>query len=79
MARRPGCALQDGIYLDSKMTNIPYSDVLQQMFGENAVQDSACVPIVTRSYEESYMREVFAASEEAAAANVSLWPSIPHS
>jgi hypothetical protein len=65
LARRPGCALQDGIYLDSIMTHIPYSDVLQQMFGGNAVQDSACVPIVTRAYEESYMREVFGATEEA--------------
>jgi hypothetical protein len=65
LARRPGCALQDGIYLDSIMTHIPYSDVLQQMFGGNTVQDSACVPIVTRAYEESYMREVFGATEEA--------------
>jgi hypothetical protein len=64
LARRPGCALQEGIYLDSIMTHIPYTDVLEQMFGGNAVTDSACVPVVTRAYEESYMREIMSASEE---------------
>ena len=65
LARRPGCALDEGIYLDSIMTHIPYVEVLQQMFGGNAVTDSACVPIVTRAYEESYMREVFSGVDEA--------------
>jgi hypothetical protein len=26
------------------------------MFGGNEVTDTACVPVVTRAYEESYMR-----------------------
>jgi hypothetical protein len=64
LARRPGCALQEGIYLDSIMTHIPYTDVLEQMFGGNAVTDSACVPVVTRAYEESYMRESMGVSED---------------
>ena len=64
LARKPGSALQEGIYLDSIMTHIPYMDVLEQMFGGNAVTDSACVPVVTRAYKESYMREVMGSSEE---------------
>jgi hypothetical protein len=64
LARRPGCALEEGIYLDSIMTHIPYVDVLQQMFGGSAMIDSACVPVVTRAYEESYMREVLSGVDE---------------
>jgi hypothetical protein len=64
LARRPGCALEEGIYLDSIMTHIPYVEVLQQMFGGSAVADSACVPVVTRAYEESYMREVLSGVDE---------------
>ena len=64
LARRPGCALQDGIYLDSIMTHIPYTDVLEQMFGGNEVTDTACVPVVTRAYEESYMREILGSNEK---------------
>jgi hypothetical protein len=64
LARRPGCALKEGIYLDSIMTHIPYTDVLEQMFGGNDVTDSACVPVVTRAYEESYMRETMDTGEE---------------
>ena len=64
LARRPGCALAEGIYLDSIMTHIPYKDVLEQMFGGNAITDSACVPVVTRAYEESYMREILNANEQ---------------
>jgi hypothetical protein len=63
LARRSGCALQEGIHLDSIMTHIPYVDVLQQMFGGNAVADSPCVPVVTRAYEESYMREAISGIE----------------
>lgn len=63
LARRPGSAIQEGIYLDSIMTHIPYVEVLQQMFGGSTVKDSACVPVVTRAYEESYMREVIGATE----------------
>jgi hypothetical protein len=63
LSRRPGCALDEGIHLDSIMTHIPYVDVLRQMFGGNAVKDSPCVPVVTRSYEESYMREVVTTTE----------------
>jgi hypothetical protein len=55
LARRPGCALEDGIYLDCIMTHIPYTDVLEQMFGGNEVTDSACVPVVTRG--ELYARD----------------------
>jgi len=64
LARRPGCALEEGIYLDSIMTHIPYVEVLQQMFGGSALTDSACVPVVTRAYEESYMREVLSGVDE---------------
>jgi len=64
LARRPGCALQEGIYLDSIMTHIPYTDVLEQMFGGNSVTETACVPVVTRAYEESYMRESMGISED---------------
>ena len=64
LSRRPGCALKEGIYLDSIMTHIPYTEVLEQMFGGNAVTDSACVPVVTRAYEESYMREIMGSNEE---------------
>jgi hypothetical protein len=64
LARRPGCALEEGIYLDSIMTHIPYVEVLQQMFGGSEVADSACVPVVTRAYEESYMREVLSGVDE---------------
>jgi hypothetical protein len=64
LARRPGCAIQEGIYLDSIMTHIPYVEVLQQMFGGSEVTDSACVPVVTRAYEESYMREVLGTVEQ---------------
>jgi hypothetical protein len=63
LARRSGCALEDGIHLDSIMTHIPYIDVLQQMFGGNAAKDSPCVPVVTRAYEESYMREAISGIE----------------
>ncbi|KAJ1466802.1 hypothetical protein T484DRAFT_1756348 [Baffinella frigidus] len=65
LSRRSGCALQEGIYLDSIMTHIPYADVLQQMFGGNAVTNSPCVPVVTRAYEESYMREALTGVESA--------------
>lgn len=64
LARRPGCALEEGIYLDSIMTHIPYVEVLQQMFGGSAISDTACVPVVTRAYEESYMREVLSGVDE---------------
>jgi hypothetical protein len=64
LARRPGCALEEGIYLDSIMTHIPYVEVLQQMFGGSALTDSSCVPVVTRAYEESYMREVLSGVDE---------------
>jgi hypothetical protein len=64
LARRPGCALEEGIYLDSIMTHIPYVEVLQQMFGGSALTDTACVPVVTRAYEESYMREVLSGVDE---------------
>ena len=65
LSRRAGCTLQDGIYLDSIMTHVPYAEVLQQMFGGNAVTDSTCVPVVTRAYEESYMREALSGIEGA--------------
>ena len=64
LSRRPGCALKEGIYLDSIMTHIPYTDVLEQMFGGNAATDSACVPAVTLAYEEGYMREIMGVNEE---------------
>ena len=64
-SRRSGSSLQDGIYLDSIMTHVPYAEVLQTMFGGNDIQDSACVPIVTRAYEESYMREALSGAESA--------------
>lgn len=64
LARRPGCAIQEGIYLDSIMTHIPYVEVLQQMFGGGEVTDTACVPVVTRAYEESYMREFVGVVEQ---------------
>ena len=64
-SRRSGYSLQDGIYLDSIMTHVPYAEVLQTMFGGNAVQDSTCVPVVTRAYEESYMREALSGVESA--------------
>ena len=64
LARRPGCAIEEGIFLDSIMTHIPYVEVLQQMFGGSEITDSACVPVVTRAYEESYMREALGAVEQ---------------
>jgi hypothetical protein len=64
LARRPGCALEDGIHLDSIMTHIPYVEVMEQMFGGTNVVDSASVPVVTRAYEESYMREVIGGVDE---------------
>ena len=63
LSRRPGCVTQEGIHLDSIMTHIPYIEVLQQMFGGTAVKNSPCVPVVTRSYEESYMREALSGVE----------------
>ena len=41
LARRPGCAIEEGIFLDSIMTHIPYVEVLQQMFGGSEITDSA--------------------------------------
>jgi len=64
LAQRPGCALSEGIYLDSIMTHIPYVDVLQQMFGGDSANIKPCVPLVTRAYEESYMREATGCLEE---------------
>ncbi|KAJ1482403.1 hypothetical protein T484DRAFT_1747618 [Baffinella frigidus] len=64
LARRPGCALVEGIYLDCIMTHIPYVDVLVQMFGGDSAIIKPCVPLVTRAYEESYMREVVRGGEE---------------
>ena len=63
-ARRPGWSLEEGIYLDSIITHNPYKDVLEQMFGGDSITDSACVPIVTRAYEKSYVREIFSANEQ---------------
>ena len=63
LGQKSGSALDEGIHLDSIMTHIPYADVLQQMFGGNTVSDTACVPVVTRSYEESFMREAISSSE----------------
>jgi hypothetical protein len=63
LARLSGCALQEGIHLDSIMTHIPYAEVLQQMFGGNSVKDTPSVPVVTRAYEESYMREALTGVE----------------
>ena len=64
-SRKSGCSLQDGIYLDSIMTHVPYAEVLQTMFGGNSVHDTTCVPVVTRAYEESYMREPLSGVESA--------------
>jgi hypothetical protein len=64
LSRRPGCALTEGIYLDSIMTHIPYVDVLVQMFGGDSATIKPCVPLVTRAYEESYMREVVGGGDE---------------
>ena len=64
LSRRPGCALSEGIYLDSIMTHIPYIEVLQQMFGGDSATSKPSVPLVTRAYEESYMREVVGSTEE---------------
>jgi hypothetical protein len=64
LSQRPGCALTEGIYLDSIMTHIPYVEVLQQMFGGDSATSKPSVPLVTRAYEESYMREVVGSTEE---------------
>ena len=64
LSRRPGSALSEGIYLDSIMTHIPYVEVLQQMFGGDSATSKPSVPLVTRAYEESYMREVAVSTEE---------------
>jgi hypothetical protein len=57
LALRPGCALTEGIYMDCILTHVPYENVLQQMFGGETDTKQPSVPLVTRAYEESYMRE----------------------
>ncbi len=58
------------ISLDHILSNIPYKDMLQDLFGLNAgdsrrVMSPLSIPVVTKSYEESFMREPMYESERA--------------
>jgi hypothetical protein len=58
------------ISLDHILSNIPYKDMLQDLFGLNAGDSRRgtsplSIPVVTKSYEESFMREPMYESERA--------------
>jgi hypothetical protein len=48
--------------IHSLISRLPYSQMLNQVFTDDA-NSSVVVPVVTRAYEESYMREVIHAHE----------------
>jgi hypothetical protein len=49
-------ATPEELQLDHVLSSVPYRDMLESLFGSVAGQPSA-LPIVTKAYEESYMRE----------------------
>jgi hypothetical protein len=49
-------ATPEELQLDHVLSSVPYRDMLESLFGSVTGQPSA-LPIVTKAYEESYMRE----------------------
>jgi len=45
--------------LDVILTRMPYRDILENLFGRDSY-DQPDVPVITRAYEEAFMREPFA-------------------
>jgi hypothetical protein len=55
-------AVSDGnneLDLDSILSRLPYRDILQNLFG-NAGGEQRAIPVITKVYEESFMRQPFA-------------------
>ena len=57
-----GCVEQDrSVNLDHILSKVPYKDMLRDLFGSNASTTEGyrapCIPVVSRAYEESYMRQ----------------------
>lgn len=63
---RIGSDLQDSyeLDLDHVLSRVPYKQILQDLFGAPGnVQSPADIPVVTRVYEEQFMREPYNSSE----------------
>jgi hypothetical protein len=56
----PGVYIKDCIQLQSIVSNVSFVDTMQQMFKFESGKGTQCnIPIITRQYEEMYMRESF--------------------
>jgi hypothetical protein len=63
-------AVAAALELDSILSRVPYREMLEELFGGTGRLPVA-VPVVTRAYEESFMRSVAAAGERACAMGAS--------
>jgi hypothetical protein len=49
-------AIPEELHLDHVLSSVPYQDMLESLFG-GITQDAPSLPLITKAYEESYMRE----------------------
>ena len=49
-------AIPEELMLDHVLSSVPYQDMLESLFG-GITQDAPSLPLITKAYEESYMRE----------------------
>ena len=45
------------INLDPILSSLPYKDLVENLFGSKSNCSAGAVPVVTKAYEESFMRE----------------------
>lgn len=49
-------AIPEELQLDHVLSSVPYQDMLESLFG-GITQDAPSLPLITKAYEESFMRE----------------------
>lgn len=49
--------MEELMNFDSVLSTVPYQQILQNLFGGNSEAVLKDIPVITRSYEESFMRE----------------------
>jgi len=56
-AQKPGCSIESGIYLEGILSFFSYHELLTNMFSKGLDDTKNSIPLITKSYEEDWMRE----------------------
>eukprot|EP00961_Rhodomonas_salina_P046587 625153-Rhodomonas_salina.1 len=56
--------LDEELRLDHIISGVPYKQIIREIYGEHSLNDKPEIPLITRIYEESFMRECMNKNEK---------------